>query len=253
MFEHHGLVPTYTLDEGAAARADLPLTDYVADGKAEVGARLDGGAHPRPDRRAASPPSPVFEKLRSLTANIEKNFGSQPILFRGSHEIGDATASALDRLGYRIDCSVVPAHDFRALGGADFRKSPDTPYWFGPGNRLLEIPNTVGPAGRAGVRRSRLCPDVVPLDQAKRMTRALLRAQHRVFVVSYRAPTAGADFPDAWQGLMQWMEGYLEFFLGELGGIPATPSFIFADAAFAAHSGRIADLCPSSVRSVAEA
>jgi len=285
IFERYGIVPTYAVDFAVAAQADGygPLRDYLGDGKCEIGAQLHPWINPPVEEDLTErnsfpgnlPAALEFEKLRVLTAMIEDNLGCRPILYRaGRYGVGSNTASMLDRLGYRVDCSVVPFHDFQSKGGPDFRRACNTPYWFGPGNRLLEIPVTVGmtgqfarfgrglhslidrPAGRAlhlpGVMarlalldRIRLTPEGVSLTEAKRMTRALLhRDGHRIFVLSYHSPslepgnTPYVRTRDDLGHFVDWIEAYLEFFFGELGGMSATPSLIFTEAAFASHPSR---------------
>jgi hypothetical protein len=280
IFERYGVVPTYAVDYAVAAQADgyEPLLDYLRDGKCEIGAQLHPWVNPPVDEDLTLansfpgnlPPALEFEKLRRLTATIEDNFGCHPILYRaGRYGAGANTAAILDRLGYRIDCSVVPFHDYRPRFGPDFRQAPNEPYWFGPGNRLLELPVTVGMIGRlargahhfpslmdasvshtlrlpailarAGLLdRVRLTPEGVSLDEAKRLTRTLLRRDgHRVFVISYHSPSLEAGHTPyvrtaaELRHFTDWLEGYLDFFFGELGGMAATPACILAEAEFA--------------------
>jgi glycosyltransferase involved in cell wall biosynthesis len=285
LFERHGIVPTYAVDFAVAAQADGygPLRDYLADGKCEIGAQLHPWINPPIEEELTErnsfpgnlPAALEFEKLRVLTTTIENNFGCRPILYRaGRYGVGGNTASMLDRLGYKVDCSVVPFHDFQSKGGPDFRHASNAPYWFGPGNRLLEIPVTTGMTGRfarvgrglhslidrpvghtlhlpgvmarlALLDRIRLTPEGVSLTEAKRMTRALLhRDGHRIFVLSYHSPSlepGNTPYVRTREDLSRfvgWIDAYLEFFFGELGGMPATPSHIFTEAAFASHPGR---------------
>jgi len=280
IFERYGLVPTYAVDYAVAAQPAgyEPLLDYLADRKCEIGTQLHPWINPpvleeltpRNSFPGNLPAELEYEKLRILTATIEDNFGCNPTLYRaGRYGVGPNTASALDRLGYQIDCSVVPFHDFRPKCGPDFRATPNVPYWFGPGNRLLEIPVTVGMTGylaRLGrsldtlmdqpashalhipglmarlslLERIRLTPEGISLEEAKRMTHALLdRDGHRVFVLSYHSPslepghTPYVRTAEDLSRFLSWIENYLDFFFGELGGIAATPSAIFTEATFA--------------------
>jgi hypothetical protein len=174
----------------------------------------------------------------------------------------------LHKLGYRIDCSVLPFHDLRFKHGPNYALSPAVPYWFGPHNRMLELPSTVAMTGllsRFGrelypmltkpwasrlrapgvlarlrmLDRVRLTPEGNSIAEAKRLTWSMLRRGERIFVLSYHSPslepgntpyvrTAGdlARF-------LGWIETYLEFFFGQIGGMPTTPSFIFEEAAAA--------------------
>ena len=61
----------------------------------------------------------------------------------------------------------------------------------------------------------------------------MLADGHRLFVIGYHSPSlqpgntpfvrTAADL----QRLLGWLEGYLEFFLGEIGGALGTPDAIF--------------------------
>src|SRR6202042_1602967 len=91
-----------------------------------------------------------------------------------------------------------------------------------------------GILSRGGLLDSiRLSPEGIPLADAKHLTRALLRrGNHRVFSLSYHSPSLEVgntpyvrDAKDL-DNFLGWIEGYLDFFFGELGGRPATPGAI---------------------------
>lgn len=204
-------------------------------------------------------PALEAEKLRVLTRTIEDTFRVRPIVYRaGRYGIGRHTAAILEDLGYRVDCSVRPFFDLRSSGGQDFTRAPAGPYWFGPRRKVLEIPVTVGMTGalaaagraltplvsgrssayripgllaRAGLlNRIQLTPEGTDIEEAKLLTRAILREDRApVFAVSYHSPSlepgntpyvrTAADL----RRFLAWMEQYLEFFLGELGGTATTP------------------------------
>ncbi|HEX5135437.1 MAG TPA: polysaccharide deacetylase family protein [Planctomycetota bacterium] len=200
------------------------------------------------------------EKLRVLTGRIEATFGRRPTVYKaGRYGIGPHTTSILEELGYEIDLSVCPGLDFRADGGPDFVSFPPEPYWFGSeGRMLLEIPCTaafVGPLhpwgaalrrlsltrlGRAlrmkgilsrlrALDRLRVSPEGFDLDQQVACTRALLRRGVRVMNLTFHSPSATPGFTpfvrdEADQArFLGMLSGYLEFFLGEAGGIALTP------------------------------
>jgi len=200
-----------------------------------------------------------YQKLNILTQMIEQNLGCRPEVFRaGRYGAGPNTADILSELGYKVDCSVLPLHDLRRSGGPDFRFCPLKPYWCGPGNGLLEIPVTTGIAGalsgmtrgfHAGVfdpmferlhvagvlahlgllERIRLTPEGISLSEAKRLTKTLLREHNqRIFVLSYHSPslepghTPYVRTERDLEKLLSWIEGYIEFFLGEIGGTTST-------------------------------
>src|SRR5262249_19061959 len=125
-------------------------------------------------------------------------------------------------LGYRIDMSVQPGIDMRRIHGPDFRYALDTPYWFGDGGRLLEIPATAALIGALAHRalptafgiqlydvisrpqlnkarslgifarlrlleRLPLSPEGVSIDELRRLTLWRLAHGKRVFVFSYHS------------------------------------------------------------------
>jgi hypothetical protein len=88
-------------------------------------------------------------------------------------------------------------------------------------------------AARLGiVERIRLTPEGNTLEECKRLTRALLRAGSRVFVVSYHSPSLEPGHTPYVRNrkdldtLLGWLRGYFEFFMGEVAGRPSTPSEI---------------------------
>jgi hypothetical protein len=205
-------------------------------------------------------------KIAALTAKIAEAFGVSPLVYRaGRYGIGVNTPTIIAGLGYRIDASVVPFTDYSASGGPNFLDAPADPHWIGEGRDILEIPCTVGLVGplarfnrrlprmvlAAGAQsvhvpgvfarfglleRVRLTPEGISIDVAKRLTRTLVDQGHRVFVVSYHSSslipgstpyvTSEADLTT----FCDWFERYLEFFLADLGGRPASPAEILEDA-----------------------
>ncbi|MBL8697855.1 MAG: glycosyltransferase, partial [Alphaproteobacteria bacterium] len=144
-------------------------------------------------------------------------------------------------------------------GGPNFRATPPQPYWFGPDRALLEIPMTVEEIGslapirrfvspairhptlmrlrapgvfaRLGLlERITLTPEGITLEEMKRLTRGLLAEGRRSFTLSYHSSTllpgstpyvaSQADL----SAFIEKIDRFLEFFLGELGGVAITPS-----------------------------
>lgn len=221
------------------------------------------------------PPDLELRKLAALTDMIVRNFGIQPVLYKAGRYGADAeTAAALEAMHYEIDCSVLPWTDLTPQSGPSFRGCSSEPYWFGDGARLLELPLTTGLVGglqgigeslfwwldspqakrlrvtgafaRARLlERIRLTPEGTTLSEAKRVSRILFhRYGHRVFTVAYHSPSLefghtpyvrnAADLAN----FLGWIEGYLEFFFGELGGIGSTPAEIYRLAAAQRRSGK---------------
>lgn len=206
-------------------------------------------------------------KLGALTDRIACSFGARPILYRaGRYGTGANTAGILRDLGYKIDCSVLPG----AFGGAsyatDYQWAPARPYWPNPGGDLLEIPVTASAIGFArpaadiltpfmsnkivrrlrvpGVMarigmfdRVRLSPEGNTVAEAKRLTKFLLRNGQAIFVVSYHSPSLGIGNTPYVRSeadrakFLDWLKSYLDFFFGELNGLPATPTQVWQEAA----------------------
>lgn len=204
------------------------------------------------------PYSLEYRKLEALTYLIAAHFGMRPIIYKaGRCGLGPATAKILNSLGYEIDASVLPFTNLRHRGGPDFSGFSHAPFWFGEKLDLFEIPLTrgvVGPlrslgvssfsvmdhplAKRLGVvgvlaklgllERITLTPEGMSLDDLKRLTRALLKRGCKVFSYTYHSSSL---LPGATQyvrtqsdrdAFLEMMDRYFEFFMGEVGGRPAT-------------------------------
>jgi glycosyltransferase involved in cell wall biosynthesis len=218
------------------------------------------------------PPWLERRKLEALGDAIAEGFGAQPRIYKaGRYGLGASTAAILETLGYAVDTSALPHTDLRFKGGPDLRGFTARPFLFGEERQLLQLPVTRGFVGRANSRCARLfalvegetrlaglargalartglidrvtlTPEGIGLAQMKALTRALLARGQRVFVLSFHSPSlepghtpyvADAAARGAFLGRI---EAYLDFFLGELGGAPATPLGLharFADAATA--------------------
>jgi peptidoglycan/xylan/chitin deacetylase (PgdA/CDA1 family) len=207
------------------------------------------------------PASLERQKIMVLTETIERNLGQKPRLYRaGRYGAGAVTLGILEELGYEIDCSVLPGARLHPYA-PNYAGAPAVPYWLNSPRDLLEIPVTVGTAGWMGgtgetayrllssgigmalrlpavaarlgmVERIRLTPEGSTLDECVRLTHSMLQKSHRVFVVSYHSPSLEPghtpyvrDAKDL-QRFLSWLKGYFEFFLGELGGVPSTPTEI---------------------------
>lgn len=203
------------------------------------------------------------KKLETLTNIIRQNFGIEPKLFRsGRYGAGRYTEGLLHEFGYHVDCSVLPGPAITSTS-PDYSNAPSRPYWLGTDRRVLEIPVTAGVIGllrknlsvanysltsvtsrriklpaifsRAGLlNRVRISPEGYTLQEAKALTRSLSRSGQRVFSISYHSPSLEPGKTPYTRNredvarILRWLEGYLEFFTGELGGTPSTPSEIYA-------------------------
>jgi hypothetical protein len=205
------------------------------------------------------PPALEREKLLRLTRTIEDRFGFHPTIYKaGRYGVGAATTSILEELGYMIDTSVVPGTDFRADEGPDFSHCGAKPYWFGKQRRLLEIPLSAGFTGAAArvggslygwiasdagkaahlpgilarlrfLDRVILTPEGITHAEHRRLTGKMLSSGHRVFSFTYHSPSLEPGFTPYVQttgqlhGFLDRMERYFDYFMGEVGGRPATP------------------------------
>ena len=205
-------------------------------------------------------------KIETLTEAIEAHFGTRPTIYRaGRYGFGPNTAETLLDLGYEIDCSILPWINLESRQGPDFSSLGTTPFWLDAERRLLELPLTAGLVGaldRMGLAdtvypriasplaarlrlpavmsrlrlldRIPLTPEGTTLAEARRVTRWLAAKGHRLFCISYHSSSlmiGGTPYVRSLGALeifLQWLEGYLEFFLGEMGGKAATPGGIRA-------------------------
>jgi hypothetical protein len=198
-------------------------------------------------------------KMENLTATIERNFGVRPRLFRtGRYGAGPDTIRLLQEFGYDIDCSVLPGPAITP-SSPDYSNAPSQPYWLGSGKRILEIPVTASmvgplrvfrdasnriftspfsrlaklPAVLARTRllyRARISPEGHSLEEAQELTRTLYWAGQRVFAMSYHSPSLSPGRTPYTRNqadvdrFLSWIDAYLAFFTGELGGVPASAS-----------------------------
>lgn len=206
------------------------------------------------------------EKLRRLTDRITETIGLRPVVYRAGRHGADGQVPLLIKpFGYRVDMSINPIRDYRAQGGPDHTIYPHAPFWLDAERELLEIPLTGNVMGWLRsqwvsladivwsetaeryklasilrrlkmIDRISLTPEGIPLDEAKKLTQFLLAANHRVFTVTYHSTSltpgstpyvrSAADL----HRFLGWLDAYLEFFVGELGGVPAVPTDIYDDA-----------------------
>ncbi len=198
-------------------------------------------------------------KLSRLTETIVANLGVRPRIYKaGRYGVGPATASILKRQGYEVDVSVQPGTNLSHSFGPDFTNCGADPYWCRDTTGIMEIPLTIGYAGLLGryghqlrkflgrpkvealhlpglfarlrlLDRIVLTPEGVTLNEQKRLTRAMLRRGHRIFHLTYHSPSllpGNTPYVRTEKDLRQFLdriEGFLEFFFGEVGGLPATP------------------------------
>ena len=207
-----------------------------------------------------------FAKLKTLTDAVMERFGVRPTAYRaGRYGVGPNTVKALRTLGYRVDSSVVPEFSYHHDGGPTFFGRPTRPYWLDAEKRVLELPLTSTYVGRLTggapawlkfanglfgdderhllsralmarsglMERIRLTPEGTRVSDAKRLVRTLMKRGTRIFTLSYHTPslvpgnTPYVRSPADRERFVDWFDEFYDFFLGELGGVPATVSEVY--------------------------
>jgi peptidoglycan/xylan/chitin deacetylase (PgdA/CDA1 family) len=240
-----------------------PLRELLRDGACDLGAHMHPWVNP-PFTEAVIPensfagnlPAEVeLAKARALTERLAAAFGEAPRIYRtGRFGVGRRTADVLKHLGYQADSSIAPCWppDTRLGQGASWR-APD-PHWVDPERTLMEIPVTAALVGRLAGRharrvapilfhprlaslhlpgiaarlglleRIRLTPEGMNIEDAKRLTRALLARGQRVFVLTYHSPSLEPGNTPYVRSLedrrrfLAWLDEYYSFFREEIGG-----------------------------------
>jgi len=276
LYERYGIVPTYAVDYPVASQEDgyRPLREFLSDKRCEIGAHLHPWVNPPIDEVIGElnsypcnlPSDLEYRKLKELTETIQKNLKVRPCLYKaGRYGFGENTTTVLKALGYLIDCSVLPGTDLRRQSGPNFTAFPNEPYWLSDGS-LIELPVTTGFLGMLGKRgaglypwlrnrwaeqmrlpgvfarlrlidRIRLTPEGISLDEAKRLTRYLIREQNfGVLTLTYHSSslrvgcTSYVRDKAELASFIAWIDGYLEFFFGEVGGVATTPRSVYEQA-----------------------
>lgn len=274
IYRRFGVVPTYAIDYPIVMQEAgyRPILEMLDAGECELGAQLHAWVTPPHEEEVCERNSYANNldgdlerrKLEVLVEAIERRFGIRPPLYRaGRYGTGANTAAILDRLGFDVDCSVVPGGWWNSPHASDYSGGTARPYWLRTNHPILEIPVTVGTIGlarrlgddfyrsiRSGVssrlrvpgimartgllNRIRLSPEGNPLKESKRLTRRLLADGQRVFAVSYHTPSLEPgntpyvrDRNDLAR-FLTWIEKYLEFFFDEIGGVADTPRGLHA-------------------------
>lgn len=276
IFCQFGIRPTYLVDYPVASQEEgiRPLSDLVSEGQCTIGSQLHAWVTPplleevtaRNTFAGNLSEELVRAKIGTLTQVITANFGTPPRTFKaGRYGTASYMPKILKEYGYLIDASVLPLADFSPQGGPDHTHAAAQPYWIDPERELLEIPvtaglvgllNEVGPRGtriafhpvttwmrfpallsRLGLlERVRLTPEGMSLDEAMRLTLALMRRGQRLFVLSYHSssllpggtPYVGNDAE--LRAFLRWIQEYCRFFFGSLGGQATTPEIIYEKA-----------------------
>jgi hypothetical protein len=275
LFASLGVIPSYLVSYAIVAQEAgfRPLLPYVGAGQAVVGAHLNPWTTPpwgEPVNRMNSYPGNLpreleAAKLDALRRQVQRSFGVRPRVYKaGRYGKGRNTEAILEEQGFEVDISPAPAMDFRGDGGPDYTRHSPRPFLFGQDRRLLCLPNSGAFVGRCHglgpvlqpvlergslarlrlpgiasrlrlLERLRLTPEGHTLAEMKRLTRALLAAGQRTFVLSLHSPSvvpgntpyvqSGADLAI----LLQRLRRYLTFFRDELHGRFVTPHALKAE------------------------
>lgn len=200
-------------------------------------------------------------KLERLTQAVAGAVGARPVIYKaGRYGLDLRRERTLTDLGYAIDTSVVPNRSFAGVGGGpDYFGFPEVPFHYRPEGNLLYLPATssmIGPLGQMlgrrhgralfgrGMRRMHvpgalarsrllerimLTPEGNTLAEMCRLVDALRRNGRMVFTLSLHSPsfmpggTSYAATPEAADALLGRVDGFLEHFLGRIGGVAMTP------------------------------
>lgn len=276
VLERHGVKPIYLCDFPIADQeaAYGVLREWSEAGRCALGTQLHPWVNPplielvneRNSYPCNLPFSLQHEKLRVLTERFVETLGVRPTVYKAGRHGADANLGKLLKpLGYKVDMSFNPIRSYRSKGGPNHTLFPHTPFWLNSEHDLLSIPLTANVMGtlrrdwlkvadlvwsetaerlKLGailrslnvVNRVALTPEGVPLNEAKQLTRFLIRNGHRVFSLSYHSTslTPGSTpyvrSENDLTAFLGWLDAYLEFFIGELNGISALPIEVYQDA-----------------------
>jgi hypothetical protein len=269
LFERHGIAPIFVVDYPVASQRDgyAPLKELAAGDACVIGAHLHPWVNPpftEPVNRHNSygcnlTPALEAAKLRVLAAEIADRIGVAPRIFKaGRYGVGRSTLRTLDELEFDIDTSINPSMDYSEDGGPSFQDFDASPFFFGRGRRLLEIPCTtgfVGACARAGrlidrvatttvgraahlggiaarlhvSERLHLSPEHSTLAEMRRLTHALLARGIRTFTLTFHSPSlAPGHTPYVRTArdldrFLACLDAYCGFFRGVLGGTAMRP------------------------------
>jgi hypothetical protein len=269
VFDEFKITPTYVVTYPVASQPEgsRPLAEIAKSGRACIGAHLHPWVTPpfeEPLCRRNSFPgnlSPELEraKLRTTAAAIVENIGVRPLVYQaGRYGFGPHTAAVLAAEGFLVDCSILPAFDYRHEEGPDFTGNGPEPAWVAGPAGLLSLPLTAayvgfmqgsgaglyrwatqpalhwarlpGALSRLGaLERLRLSPEGYSPADNRRLTRNLLARGQRTFTFSFHTPSLKpgcTPYVRSEADLEQFLgkcREYFDYFLGEVGGVSLTP------------------------------
>ncbi len=167
--ESMGVAPTYLIDAPVLDnhQAVVNLRSWSIGSRCEIGSHCHPWCNPPITEECSStetsyvcnlPAEVQHQKLAWLTNRIGDTFGQRPSSYRaGRYGFDGTSAQVLNELGYRVDSSVLPLHDYRSQHGPDFRASNRFPHpLFDSPSQLVELPITSGFTGRGYNMQRRL-------------------------------------------------------------------------------------------------
>jgi len=199
------------------------------------------------------------QKIAVLKDVIACNLRVEARVYKaGRYGLGPSTVDALLKLGFSVDLSVNPHMDYRCEGGPAFLEFDARPCFLDEARRLLEIPCTTGYSGAAGrwarslhraasrpwlrrlravgalararvAEKSMLSPEGHTIVEMQRLTRALLARGVRFFALTFHSPSlepGHTPYVRTTEDLRRFvarLDGYFQFFFGEIGGTTMTP------------------------------
>lgn len=267
IFDEYRIVPCYVIDYPVASTrvGYEKLRNYAADGRCEIGAHLHPWVNPPHEEEVTPrntypgnlPKALELAKLTHLTDQIESTFGFRPRSYKaGRYGYGPNTTDILAELGYEIDLSFCPPMDHRADGGPDYRHGSRKPAFYGPAQKLFEVPITAdyvgwgpfpGPLFALASRlkalrvpgilsrlrmldRLMLSPEGYTSDEHIRLVRSMFKGGLRTFTWSFHSPTVVpgrtpyVDTSDQLNEFLNTFRRFFDFFFGELQGVASTPT-----------------------------
>jgi len=218
---------TYPVTRSEVAAA--LFREMLDDGGCEIGAQLHPWVTPPIEEQITtfnSYPSNIpmaleRRKNEALIASIESAIGVRPRIYKaGRYGLDLRRVDTLAELGFLVDTSVMPHHDFSHMGGGpDFIGLPDGPFWLNRDRTLLGLPSTQALVGllsqglpdavlrqlytpgmtrlrlpgllsRLGlVERLRLSPEGFNFDAMRRLVDARAARGPACFVLSFHSPS----------------------------------------------------------------
>lgn len=163
LFDDFRVKPTYLVTFPVANNENSVaiLKSIFDNGRCEIGAHCHPWNTPPFEERISDRNSMLcnlhddlqFRKIKSLHEIIVKNFGIEPVTFRsGRWGYNNVVARNLNKLGYKVDTSVISftnwtrefGPDFSEIDPRAFRFSLDDVYNDSDNGTLIEVPATVG-------------------------------------------------------------------------------------------------------------